>query len=103
MAEVISANSSESEPEPSVSGRILANRLNALKSTGPRTHRGKARSRKNATTHGLLAREIVLASPDGPEGSKEFTQLLAQLRDGLKPLGVLQNWQVQKLACGGRV
>jgi hypothetical protein len=33
--------------------RIEANRRNALKSTGPRTEDGKARSSGNATTHGL--------------------------------------------------
>ncbi len=109
MSEVIFADSPESvatstaesvtTEKPPVSARkIVANRLNAQKSTGPRTNLGKTRSRKNATTHGLLAREIVLACPDGPGGSKEFIQLLAQLRDELEPAGVLQNWQVQKLA-----
>jgi len=32
--------------------RRLANKMNALKSTGPKTAKGKARSRLNATKHG---------------------------------------------------
>ncbi len=35
--------------------KIEANRRNALRSTGPRTAAGKARSRKNALRHGLAA------------------------------------------------
>src|SRR4051794_36491949 len=33
--------------------RLAANRANALRSTGPRTRRGKGRSRVNAVRHGL--------------------------------------------------
>lgn len=35
--------------------RIEANRKNALKSSGPRTEAGKAKSRENAVQHGLTA------------------------------------------------
>jgi hypothetical protein len=37
--------------------QIAANRRNALKSTGPRTYEGKARSGKNALRHGLSVAE----------------------------------------------
>jgi hypothetical protein len=36
--------------------QIAANRRNALKSTGPRSHEGKARSRMNALRHGFSSR-----------------------------------------------
>jgi hypothetical protein len=39
--------------------QIEANRLNALKSTGPRTAQGKQRSRQNAVRHGLTAETVI--------------------------------------------
>jgi len=41
--------------------QIEANRLNALKSTGPRTEHGKQRSRQNALRHGLTAETVITA------------------------------------------
>lgn len=39
--------------------QLQANRLNALKSTGPRTDEGKLKSRTNAVRHGLAAETVV--------------------------------------------
>ena len=38
---------------------IAANRLNALRSTGPRTQEGKHQSRRNALRHGLTAETVI--------------------------------------------
>src|SRR5262245_29698890 len=51
--------------------QIEANRLNALKSTGPRTEEGKRRSRCNAIRHGLTA-ETVIAGVENPEDYESF-------------------------------
>ena len=40
--------------------KLLANRANARRSTGPRTKAGKAASRRNALKHGILSRLVDL-------------------------------------------
>ena len=47
--------------------QIEANRLNALKSTGPRSQRGKWRSRSNAVRHGLTAETVIAAFEDAAD------------------------------------
>jgi len=47
--------------------QIQANRLNAQKSTGPRTAAGKERASRNALKHGLLAREAIIQGEDPEE------------------------------------
>jgi hypothetical protein len=50
-------------PAPS-QARLRANRLNAQKSTGPRTEEGKQRTSLNATRHGLTAQVLTLTSEE---------------------------------------
>ena len=59
--------------------RILANRLNARKSTGPRTPEGKAVVARNPVRHGLLARQDVISSESQAEFDLYRTLILAEL------------------------
>src|ERR1035438_1770948 len=54
-----------SRKRPASERRIQANRLNALRSTGPTTARGKRTVARNAIKHGFLAREVVITAGDG--------------------------------------
>jgi hypothetical protein len=55
--------------------QIAANRRNAMKSTGPRTERGKHRSRQNAVRHGLTA-ETVITGLEKESDYAEFEQAI---------------------------
>ena len=66
--------------------KLQANRRNALKSTGPRTTQGKSRSSRNAITHGLFARNLLL--PD--ESSQELHELKMSILKRLNPRDMLE-------------
>ena len=55
--------------------KIEANRRNSLRSTGPKTARGKQTVARNAIKHGLLAREVVITSGGTEEAVEEFDAL----------------------------
>ncbi len=86
-------------PKPPASERkIQANRRNALRSTGPKTERGKRTVARNALKHGLLAREVVITAGDGEESLEEFHDLVKQLHEQYEPIGVVEEFLVQKIA-----
>jgi hypothetical protein len=66
--------------------RINANRLNALKSTGPRSEEGKAQSRQNALKHGLTAKQLVLPTED----TTAFEERREEWFDAYQPDGPAQ-------------
>lgn len=59
--------------------QIAANRLNAQRSTGPRTSAGKAKVSVNAMKHGLTARDVVLPNENLDEYESFRSDLLARL------------------------
>jgi len=59
--------------------QIEANRLNAQKSTGPRTAQGKAVASQNAVKHGLLAEQVVIHGEDPAQFDLYREGMLADL------------------------
>lgn len=78
--------------------RIQANRKNALRSTGPKTARGKQIVGRNAIKHGILAREVVITAGDGKENPEEFHDLVERLGEHYQPVGVVEELLVEKIA-----
>jgi hypothetical protein len=66
--------------------QINANRLNAQKSTGPKTPEGKAKVAQNAVTHGLTAFRPVLAN----ENPEEYTLFRDDFIRRHTPIGILE-------------
>jgi len=78
--------------------RRETNRTNALKSTGPRTARGKRNTRFNAVKHGFFSRQIVLSSKKIGEDPTEFEALLRKLRQHYDPADISEEIQVEIIA-----
>ncbi len=74
--------------------QIATNRLNAQKSTGPRTERGKRRTRRNAFRHGLTAESVITVLEDEAD-YKKFENTL--LRD-YAPESTIERALVARLA-----
>ncbi|MCP4410486.1 MAG: hypothetical protein GY807_22640 [Gammaproteobacteria bacterium] len=74
--------------------QIDANRLNANKSTGPKTEAGKAKSARNATKHGALSRVSVAEHED----KALFEALLGQLEIEHDPRTTIEGQLVERLA-----
>ncbi len=76
--------------------QIEANRRNAQNSTGARTPEGKARTRRNATRHGLCSTIALMEEEKGME--EDFQRLLADLREEHQPDGPTEDILVYKMA-----
>ena len=74
--------------------QLLANRQNALQSTGPRTAAGKVVSSQNAICHGLRAEKMVVSGED----PVEFDQFRGQLFQELVPIGILESRLTAQIA-----
>jgi hypothetical protein len=62
------------------SARLLANRRNALKSTGPKSAEGKEKSRRNSLKHGLTGDGVVLPVDQLAEVTRRFETLQADMQ-----------------------
>jgi hypothetical protein len=74
--------------------QLHANRINALRSTGPTSPAGKAAVARNAVRHGILGGTLLLADED----PSEFHGLLDDLSTSLRPVGALELALVERIA-----
>jgi hypothetical protein len=77
--------------------QIAANRLNAKRSTGPRTLAGKAKVSVNAMKHGLTGRDVVLPG----ENAEDFDTFRSDLVTSLNPQSVLESLLAEKIVADG--
>ena len=73
--------------------QILANRQNALKSTGPRTEEGKAVSRFNALKTGIHAKSMVIRGED----AAELEKLAADYHTRFQPADPVERFLVDSM------
>lgn len=83
---------SPSEPDQNhdsavIDRRTAANRQNALKSTGPRTKKGKSAIAKNSIAHGIYASYFVIRPMESPQ---EWNRYLAEMMASMVPCGMLE-------------
>jgi hypothetical protein len=78
----------------STESQINANRLNAQKSTGPRTPDGKAKVSQNALTHGLCSTRPILST----ENPEEYDQFREDFFRRYAPEGVFENYLADRAA-----
>lgn len=73
--------------------RILSSRANGALSKGPHTAEGKRRSSLNATSHGLLARDIVMRD----ESPEAFEAVMNQHLDRLQPVDGMEASLIEEM------
>jgi hypothetical protein len=73
--------------------KIQANRLNALRSTGPRSPEGRAKSALNAIKHGLCAQTVIISS----ENSEEFSRYSKNLSADFAPINQIERNMVKRI------
>ena len=75
--------------------KAAANRRNALKSTGPKTTKGKKRASMNALKHGLRSASMAVPCLENPEDWEAHRTLV--VRD-LAPMGYLETVLSERIA-----
>jgi hypothetical protein len=80
----------------SCSNRTRANRVNAKKSTGPRSELGRRRASLNRLLHGLRASTPVLPGED----PNELDELMRRVVTDVQPQGVIEEFMAERVAMG---
>ena len=89
-------------PEPAPKGpisdrKLAANRLNAQRSTGPKTPEGKQRSRQNSYKAGIFARQLFFPTEAGRNEWDGYKDIAARIYGHYRPQGVMEELLVDKV------
>jgi len=76
----------------------IANKENAMHSTGPKTIEGKAIVATNSTKHGIFTKDLIITTVLGKENEEEYTEMLNNLIDCLSPNNQMESLLVEKIA-----
>ncbi len=68
-----------------------------MKSTGPRTPKGRAVSRMNALKHGILSKQVLVRGLNLQESMQELEALHCRFWDELEPAGPLEEMLVDQI------
>ncbi|MCK5680183.1 hypothetical protein KAI46_05160, partial [bacterium] len=59
---------------------------------------GKEIVARNAITHGIFAKDLVISAGDGRENEMEYHELMTELKNDLAPVGRMEMLMVEKIA-----
>ena len=77
--------------------QLAANRRNSMKSTGPRTPKGRAVSKMNALKHGILSKQVLVNGLILQESGEELEALHRRFWEDLQPAGVMEEMLVDQI------
>lgn len=90
-------------PNPISEQKLAANRLNAQKSTGPRSPEGKRNSARNSSRHAILAQSILIDEESADRFTRHLNSFFADFRPSnnterhLVEIMAINNWRMRRL------
>jgi hypothetical protein len=78
--------------------KVVANRKNAQKSTGPRTEVGKAKAAANSYQHGFFSKNLFLTPEQVAKDQANYLAVVNGFNSHFQPVGYLENFWVEKIA-----
>lgn len=83
--------------KPTSERKIASNRMNAKRSTGPKTPLGKENSSKNSIKHGIFADKLFSKTPEWEAERLEYEELYVQLKEHYQPIGFKEELLVERI------
>jgi hypothetical protein len=94
----VSESGAKQKPKPPISERkLVANRLNARRSTGPKTPEGKQRSAQNSFKSGIFVRQLFLNTDSGRKEWQAYEDVATGIYEHYQPVSIMEEMLVDKV------